>query len=69
MLSRILQCQHAGVRSRLWVDDRVRLGIFARALEPFPVALGRIIALWPEVRHTESAETMADNRLLREGGN
>jgi [FeFe] hydrogenase H-cluster maturation GTPase HydF len=40
MLSRILQCQHAGVAiTNYGLTIAYSLGIFARALEPFPVAL------------------------------
>jgi [FeFe] hydrogenase H-cluster maturation GTPase HydF len=40
MLSRILQCQHAGVPiTNYGLTIAYSLGIFARALEPFPAAL------------------------------
>jgi len=40
MLSRILQCQHAGVAiTNYGLTIAYSLGIFARALEPFPAAL------------------------------
>ena len=46
MLSRILQCQHAGVPiTNYGLTIAYSLGIFARALEPFPAALARYRAL------------------------
>ena len=46
MLSRILQCQHAGVAiTNYGLTIAYSLGIFARALEPFPAALARYRAL------------------------
>ena len=46
MLSRILQCQHAGVAmTNYGLTIAYSLGIFARALEPFPDALARYRAL------------------------
>jgi [FeFe] hydrogenase H-cluster maturation GTPase HydF len=46
MLSRILQCQHAGVPiTNYGLTIAYSLGIFARALEPFPAALARYRAM------------------------
>ncbi len=46
MLSRILQCQHAGVAiTNYGLTIAYSLGIFARALEPFPSALAGYRAL------------------------
>jgi len=46
MLSRILQCQQAGVPiTNYGLTIAYSLGIFARALEPFPAALARYRAL------------------------
>jgi [FeFe] hydrogenase H-cluster maturation GTPase HydF len=46
MLSRILQCRHAGVAiTNYGLTIAYSLGIFARALEPFPDALARYRAL------------------------
>ncbi|MGP8260680.1 MAG: [FeFe] hydrogenase H-cluster maturation GTPase HydF [Acidobacteriaceae bacterium] len=46
MLSRILECQHAGVAiTNYGLTIAYSLGIFARALQPFPVALAGYRAL------------------------
>jgi hypothetical protein len=46
MLSRILQCQHAGVPvTNYGLTIAYSLGIFQRALEPFPAALARYRSL------------------------
>jgi [FeFe] hydrogenase H-cluster maturation GTPase HydF len=46
MLSRILQCQHAGVAiTNYGLTIAYSLGIFARALEPFPDSLARYRSL------------------------
>jgi hypothetical protein len=46
MLSRILQCRHAGVAiTNYGLTIAYSLGIFARALEPFPDALARYRAM------------------------
>ena len=52
MLSRILQCQHAGVPiTNYGLTIAYSLGIFARALEPFPAALARYRALAGAAAH------------------
>jgi len=52
MLSRILQCQHAGVPiTNYGLTIAYSLGIFSRALEPFPAALARYRALAGAATH------------------
>jgi [FeFe] hydrogenase H-cluster maturation GTPase HydF len=52
MLSRILQCQHAGVPiTNYGLTIAYSLGIFARALGPFPAALARYRALTGAAAH------------------
>jgi [FeFe] hydrogenase H-cluster maturation GTPase HydF len=52
MLSRILQCQHAGVAiTNYGLTIAYSLGIFARALEPFPDALARYRAMAGSAAH------------------
>jgi [FeFe] hydrogenase H-cluster maturation GTPase HydF len=52
MLSRILQCQHTGVPiTNYGLTIAYSLGIFARALEPFPVALAGYRAMAGSVAH------------------
>ncbi len=52
MLSRILQCQHAGVPiTNYGLTIAYSLGIFARALGPFPAALERYRALAEDAAH------------------
>jgi [FeFe] hydrogenase H-cluster maturation GTPase HydF len=60
MLARILRCQQAGVPiTNYGLTIAYSLGIFARALEPFPAALAAYRQVEKSVRSHESLRTLA----------
>jgi [FeFe] hydrogenase H-cluster maturation GTPase HydF len=66
MLSRILRCQQAGVPvTNYGLTIAYSLGIFARALEPFPAALELFRRAGRRAPEGETLRTLADRRMGR----